>query len=98
MTKQSIAELAYELWRARGCPHGSSEQDWLEAERLQAKRLAAGAQPAMPSTSEHEDEASIESFPASDPPASRIPDDPPSNADEKWAASEGTAPGRAPRR
>jgi uncharacterized membrane protein len=26
------------------------------------------------------------SFPASDPPASRIPDDPPANAEAKWAA------------
>ena len=93
MKKQSIADLAYELWRARGCPHGSSEQDWLEAERLDAKRLAANAQAALPSP-EQEDEASIESFPASDPPASRIPDDPPSNADEKWTASQGATPGR----
>ena len=27
-----IATLAYELWQARGCPHGSPEEDWLRAE------------------------------------------------------------------
>jgi hypothetical protein len=27
-----IAALAYELWQARGCPYGSSEDDWLRAE------------------------------------------------------------------
>jgi hypothetical protein len=32
------------------------------------------------------DEAVKESFPASDPPASGVPDVPPVNADEKWAA------------
>jgi Protein of unknown function (DUF2934) len=27
-----IATLAYELWRARGCPYGSPEEDWSRAE------------------------------------------------------------------
>jgi hypothetical protein len=26
-----IAALAYELWQARGCPHGSPDEDWLNA-------------------------------------------------------------------
>ena len=26
-----IAALAYELWQGRGCPHGSSEEDWFHA-------------------------------------------------------------------
>jgi hypothetical protein len=26
-----IAELAYDLWRARGCPEGSPDEDWLHA-------------------------------------------------------------------
>jgi hypothetical protein len=30
---RSIGELAYHLWQARGCPEGSAEQDWLDAER-----------------------------------------------------------------
>lgn len=31
--RSSIAELAYQLWVKRGCPEGSDEIDWLEAER-----------------------------------------------------------------
>jgi hypothetical protein len=30
----SVGELAYQLWQARGCPQGTAEQDWLDAERL----------------------------------------------------------------
>ena len=30
---KSIAELAYQLWEARGRPHGTAELDWHEAER-----------------------------------------------------------------
>jgi len=26
-----IAALAYELWKGRGCPHGSSQEDWFHA-------------------------------------------------------------------
>jgi Protein of unknown function (DUF2934) len=33
---RSIGELAYHIWRARGCPEGTAEQDWLEAERQMA--------------------------------------------------------------
>lgn len=33
------------------------------------------------------DESVDQSFPASDPPASRLPDEPPSNAEAKWAAA-----------
>ena len=36
--------------------------------------------------SRHMDEALEQSFPASDPPASRLPDVPPSNAEAKWEA------------
>jgi len=28
-----IAALAYQLWQDRGCPQGSSDEDWYEAER-----------------------------------------------------------------
>jgi len=29
---EQIASLAYALWQARGCPEGSSDVDWLQAE------------------------------------------------------------------
>lgn len=32
-SESDIAALAYQLWQARGCPLGSPEEDWLEAER-----------------------------------------------------------------
>jgi hypothetical protein len=34
-----IAQLAYELWQARGCPLGSPEEDWFRAaHELRARR------------------------------------------------------------
>jgi Protein of unknown function (DUF2934) len=33
LTQQEIASIAYTIWQERGCPLGSAEQDWLEAER-----------------------------------------------------------------
>jgi hypothetical protein len=47
-TTADIAALAYALWQQRGCPEGSPENDWYEAERklvsqtLQKERAAAG--------------------------------------------------------
>ncbi len=32
-THEEVACRAYELWIARGCPHGTADQDWFEAER-----------------------------------------------------------------
>jgi hypothetical protein len=28
-----MADIAYALWQQRGCPEGSAEQDWYEAEQ-----------------------------------------------------------------
>ena len=30
---EKIAVLAYSLWEARGCPEGSPEADWFQAEQ-----------------------------------------------------------------
>jgi hypothetical protein len=30
---ETIAQRAYERWHARGCPHGSPEEDWYAAEK-----------------------------------------------------------------
>ena len=39
-SQQEIADLAYEFWLDRGCPHGSPNEDWFRAEReLQNRRL-----------------------------------------------------------
>lgn len=92
---RSIDELAYRLWQARGCPEGSAEQDWLDAERqLDGKKQSdtgkpvQSAQRAAPSAaSDAIDSALKESFPASDPPASHRIDEPPANAGAKWKAA-----------
>jgi Protein of unknown function (DUF2934) len=34
-SQNDIAQLAYALWQQRGCPEGSAESDWLEAEQNQ---------------------------------------------------------------
>ena len=31
-TREQIAMLAYQLWQDRGCPEGSPEVDWFQAE------------------------------------------------------------------
>ena len=80
---RSIGELAYQLWQARGCPEGTAEQDWLDAER----QLRAKQAPATAATSKAIDDSLKETFPASDPPATQRPDTPPSNADAKWKAA-----------
>jgi len=37
---QQIAHLAYQFWLERGCPVGSSHEDWFRAERaLQSSRV-----------------------------------------------------------
>ena len=76
---QAIRDLAYRLWSQRGRPANSANEDWLEAERQLGSRES--------STAKKVDEAVRESFPASDPPASGLPDQPPANAEDKWAAA-----------
>ena len=39
-SRESIERLAYQYWLNRGCPSGSAEQDWYQAERA----LLAGAE------------------------------------------------------
>jgi len=89
-TKQTIAERAYQIWNARGRPHGSSEEDWFEAERqLSSPQEAdeAGYDTNRAIDNRAIDASLEETFPASDPAASHIPDVPPSNAQDKWDAA-----------
>jgi hypothetical protein len=38
LSHEEISALAHELWRARGCPEGSSDEDWFRAtQELQAR-------------------------------------------------------------
>ena len=96
--REKIAQRAYQLWESRGRPEGEHESTWMDAER--ELRESPGA-----ADSRVVEQSSKESFPASDPPASHLPDRPPSNADQKWRAAgidredggameSGGAPGR----
>jgi hypothetical protein len=86
--QQAIADLAYRLWESRGRPQGEHEQIWLDAERQWQREAKANSTPEPVI-----DKTLQESFPASDPPASRLPDKPPSNAAEKWHAAGIERPG-----
>ena len=66
--EKTISDLAYHLWHARGCPSGSSEVDWIEAER-QVRGKAPGSERAL--------EAPV---PAGEPVAVSTPEQPPSSA------------------
>jgi hypothetical protein len=89
---RSIGELAYRLWQSRGCPEGTAEQDWLDAER----QLLAIQSMVRPVKSDALDDSLKGTFPASDPPAGQRPDQPPANTDAKWKAA--AAPKKSPRR
>lgn len=39
--REEIAVVAYSLWQARGCPEGTPDEDWFNAEKaLKAKAEA----------------------------------------------------------
>jgi hypothetical protein len=87
--QRSVRELAHRLWEARGRPEGSPERDWLEAEhQLSTSDPAAPAAATPAGSAKSVDDALKDTFPASDPPASHLPDEPPINAGAKWAAAD----------
>lgn len=84
MQHRNLRDLAYQLWQDRGCPDGSPEEDWLAAERL----LSAAQPPSHAASASNDVDDSLKgSFPASDPSASHLPDEPPANAEAKWEAA-----------
>jgi len=84
---QAIRELAYRLWQEDGGAQGSPQHYWWAAERQLRGDAGSPTQPA-----DAIEESLEESFPASDPPASHLPDEPPANAQAKFKAA-----GRRPR-
>lgn len=69
-----IREAAYFKWEAAGCRCGDGSKFWLDAER---EYLQLHAMPAPSGEGDRVQEASEESFPASDPPARSISPLPP---------------------
>jgi hypothetical protein len=89
--QRTVRELAHRLWEARGRPDGSPERDWLDAEHqlsTSAPAVPAGSAAAPAGSAKSVDDTLKDTFPASDPPASHLPDEPPVNAGEKWAAAD----------
>ena len=80
---QIIRELAYRLWLERGCPDGSPETDWREAERRLANPESA------PAGSAARKRASRLRAPAAD----ALPNRPPKNVEVQLEQS-GVAPPR----
>jgi hypothetical protein len=86
----SIAELAYQLWVRRGCPEGSEELDWREAERqLATEGSSAPASDASPDIKVGS--APETTFPTRDPASGRLPDSTPTDAEEKRQHGTDTA-------
>jgi Protein of unknown function (DUF2934) len=82
---RSIGELAYLLWQARGCPPGTEEKDWLDAE----KQLRLEAEKARP-------ESRPESQPSRLPvAASRLPEDAARASEQPAPKSSAKRPNRA---
>lgn len=71
-----IREAAYFKWEAAGCPCSDGAEFWLDAER---EYLQLHAMPEPSGEGDVVQEASEESFPASDPPARTISPLPPQN-------------------
>ena len=93
---RSIGELAYHLWQARGCPEGSAEQDWLDAE----KQLKSAPRTTEPRTAEPRATEPRATEPrAATPTASvgRRTDEPPASADAKRKAAPAPRAGSAAR-
>jgi hypothetical protein len=87
---QTISDLAYALWQARGCPDGTADSDWVEAERqFMSTRNASSTT----------DGGSQDSFPASDPPANQLSDKPPVDMEKKSVPAKATrSKKKAPKR
>jgi Protein of unknown function (DUF2934) len=58
----AIRRRAYRIWQDAGSPHGGEKEHWRQAEAEEAATDAAELDDKV-------DEASADSFPASDPPA-----------------------------
>lgn len=68
--EELVRERAYRIWERQGSPDGHAEQFWLMAEEeLIGEGHSRSADVPQPTSKDQVDEASEESFPASDPPA-----------------------------
>jgi Protein of unknown function (DUF2934) len=73
--RQTISDLAYHLWVARGRPEGSSHVDWLEAERqvTGGASTAPASSPNRAAGSPPKEVAVDEAAPVREPASAREP-------------------------
>ena len=67
--QQRVQECAYYIWQHEGCPEGRDEEFWQRALLRLAAADAAVPDELVSPASEAGDEASRDTFPASDPPS-----------------------------
>ena len=75
-SREAVERRAYEIWQSHGCPDGTAAKDWHEAEAelqdggpFRSGRCEKRGHSELIRRESMIDEASEESFPASDPPA-----------------------------
>ena len=66
---QRVRECAYYLWQHEGCPEGRDEEFWHRAQLRVAAEDTGIPDHLVSAAHEPGDEASRDTFPASDPPA-----------------------------
>ena len=70
INEAAIRQKAYELWQARGCPEGTSDEDWYAAiEALQQAKEEGVQQTVTPEETPPVEEAKEAVAPAEIPPA-----------------------------
>ena len=67
--EQRIRERAYHLWEKEGRPEGRDHEFWERARLMHQAEQSPAAAPVNAAEDAEVDEASEESFPASDPPS-----------------------------
>jgi len=77
---RSIGELAYLLWQARGCPPGTAEKDWLEAEKQLSEALGGRPPNDAGRLAEETDRLPEEAARVSKPAAAKAPSKRPDRA------------------
>ncbi len=69
LAEEDVRARAYALWKARGCPSGTSDHDWFLAEAELRTELDAASTPLPPLAIEAADV--LETDPTSAPPPQR---------------------------